>query len=104
EANQLEGDCEGGSDDSQPDEGPPGAQAVTGDEPVSGQDAPFHSPPRCAARPFWVAGTMGTAAHLHLAVVEVRGTRLVLDVLAALTQRPIQPGDLPQGSAPRAPG
>jgi hypothetical protein len=34
------------------------------------------------------------AAQLRLAVVEVRGTRLVLAVLPALAQRPVEFGDL----------
>lgn len=35
------------------------------------------------------------AAHLHLAIIEIGCPQLILDVLAAFAQRPVQPGDLP---------
>jgi hypothetical protein len=38
-------------------------------------------------------GALGVAAHLHLTVVEVRGARLVLVVLAAFAKRPVETGD-----------
>ena len=85
----------------EPGHGPPRLQAVTGHKPVSRQDAALHPAPRDrAGLTAGVADADGTgtgaAAHLHLAVVEVGGTRLVLSVLAALAQRPVQSGDLPR--------
>ena len=47
-----------------------------------------------AASPSTVWRPVGVAAHLHLAVVEIGGARLVLDVLPTPAKSAIQPGNL----------
>lgn len=86
---QHDGDEHGGAE---PAQRPGGAQAVAGEHPVAVQQPAFGQ------------GGVGAfvAAHLHLAVVEVRRPRFVLTVLERLTQRPVHRCQLRRPDLPGA--
>src|SRR5215216_7954616 len=80
-------------------QGPPGPQPVARHQPIQPQDGGLgRGGDRGAAMVAPVIlldlRTFGVSAHLHLAVVEVRRAGLILAVLPAFAQRPVEHGDL----------